>query len=63
MKKERSVDKFVSTKIKAYICNMKTNTLHIKEPSKELLEFARGLRANKQEKIMTLTRENNDTKL
>lgn len=31
---------------------MKANTLHIKEPSKELLELARALRANKQEKIM-----------
>lgn len=29
---------------------MKDNTLYIEEPSKELLEFARGLRANKQEK-------------
>lgn len=31
---------------------MKANTLHIKEPSKELLEFARALRSNNQEKIM-----------
>lgn len=31
---------------------MKAQTLHITKPSKELLEFARDLRAKKQEKIM-----------